>query len=199
MDNNKESYIQNELKRIEDNQRTNKAIFLTSSAVSLFSAALALGNFASGNELSALQNTGMTIAMGCYTVGYHHLYEINEAEKRNKVKEGESNTSYLTDLKCKLIRLKTSLDRTKTYKNMNIIVGTGFSLAAISNIIRCIHPETGDNLLLSSLGACLAGFVAFLNYAMIKRHNSLITTYNTEIEHIEDLIEQEECSKKAKK
>ena len=58
MENEKKKYIDSQLKRIEEQQKTNKVIFLTSTAVSLFTAALALGNFASGNELQALQNTG---------------------------------------------------------------------------------------------------------------------------------------------
>lgn len=190
MENENKKYIDSQLKRIEDQQKTNKAIFLTSTAVSLFTAALALGNFASGNELQALQNTGTTIALGCYTIGYHHLFEINNFEKNNRLKELENGTDYITQLKNRLIKLKTTINRYKIYKNINLIAGSGFSLATISNIIRSINPEQGDNLALTTLSALISGVVAYLNFNMLAKTKGYIKYNEEELSFVEEQLEE---------
>lgn len=156
---NKDSLIDFQENNLNQSIQSNKALAIASGSVASLSALVAIGNFALGNELIGLQNTGTAIALTSCTIGNIKLMKQYQKEKSQLQEEIIIDSTDI--LKKRINNLKDIIEKNKIRTNMTQITGLGFLISTISATILSLEPDHSKIAL-----ALLSGIVSILNFSL---------------------------------
>lgn len=185
------------IQMLEEQDKKYKSFAVVAGTTASLSALIIAGNLIFGDGTVSLTCLGSTIAMVSYSIGYLHLIKnnTNELNEFKAMLERKTTDSYV---KRNLSLTKHCLENYTISKAMNIGAGTGFSLAALTNLYVACTQNNLSIQVSSAISAALAATVAIMDTMYVQRTKQRINQYEKDVEFYEELSEIEDDIKEGK-
>lgn len=174
------NYNDYRIKSLENDSKTSKTLAAISGATASLATIVTIGNFATGNDLIALQNLGTTVAMAGYVIGYLNKTRLNNKEV-TRLEEIKDKPDSPED---RITELKNTITQTKNSLAMSTTAAVGFGISTLANMALLSDGYY------SAVGAMLlTGTISVLDILLSFQHAKKLKATKERLSLLEDLDE----------